>query len=30
VCRKIAKATIDFVMSVRPHGRTRLPLDRFS
>ena len=24
------KATINFVMSVRPHGRTRFPLDGFS
>jgi len=27
---KLRKATINFVMSVRPHGTTRLPLDGFS
>ena len=27
---KLRKATISFVMSVRPHGTTRLPLDGFS
>jgi len=27
---KLRKATISFVMSVRPHGITRLPLDGFS
>jgi hypothetical protein len=26
---KLRKATISFVMSVRPHGTTRLPLDGF-
>jgi hypothetical protein len=26
---KVRRATISFVMSVRPHGRTRLPLDGF-
>ena len=30
VFAKLRKATIGFVMSVRPHGTTRLPLDRFS
>jgi hypothetical protein len=28
--RKLRKATISFTMSVRPHGTTRLSLDRFS
>jgi len=28
--RKIAKNDYSFVMSARPHGTTRLPLDRFS
>jgi hypothetical protein len=27
---ELAKATISFVTSVRPHGTTRLPLDEFS
>ena len=27
---KLRKATISFVMSVRPHGKYRLPLDGFS
>ena len=27
---KLRKATVSFVMSVRPHGTTRLPLDGFS
>jgi len=27
---KLQKATINFVMSVHPHGTTWLPLDRFS
>jgi len=27
---KLRKATISFVMSVRPHGTTRLPLDGFT
>ena len=27
---KLRKATINFVMSVRPHGTTRLPLERLS
>jgi hypothetical protein len=27
---KLRKTIISFVMSVRPHGTTRLPLDRFS
>jgi hypothetical protein len=27
---KLREATITFVMSVRPHGITRLPLDGFS
>jgi len=27
---KLQKVTISFVMAVRPHGKTRLPLDRFS
>jgi len=26
----LRKATIGFDMSVRPHGKTRIPLDRFS
>jgi hypothetical protein len=28
--RKMANVTIGFVVSVRPHGTTRLPLDEFS
>jgi len=27
---KLRKATVSSVMSVRPHGTTRLPLNRFS
>jgi len=28
--RKIAKATVGFIMYIRPHGTTRLPMDGFS
>ena len=27
---KLRRATISFIMSVRPHGTTRLPLDGYS